>query len=181
MKAVCFGRLNVPTAGVLKLGQTTLGASMTTADAALTVVSASPFCADMIPFKLDIEPTSARRETVIVKNISGTTFTVQRGADGTEPYSHPTGSLLVARFPFAGWELGNVSGLAGKMYWGKSGMTPGGAGTIAEFTPNPSASVSADRHSFLSTDAAGNPLNLTDYALGAAVGGEGLYVTLWEK
>ena len=84
MRAISFGKLVVQNAGVpVKMGQSTLSASMTAADEALSVTSATPFCQDMIPFKMDIDPTGSL-ETVVVKGISGSTFTIQRGMEGDD-------------------------------------------------------------------------------------------------
>lgn len=182
MRAICFGKLVVQDAGVpVQLGRTTLGADMTASDETLAVTSATPFCSDMVPFKMDIDPTGDR-ETVVVIGISGTTFTVQRGIDGTEPLAHTTGAVVMARFPFAGLDLSAIAGLTGSVYFGKVGMTPGGAGTIFELAANPSASVSgSDHRNFMTGDSVGNSLNLTDYEIGVSESGEGPYLTLWER
>jgi len=180
MRAVCFGRLNVQNHGVpVKMGQSTLSANMTAADETLSVTSATPFCTDMIPFKMNIDPTGSL-ETVVVKGINGSTFTIQRGMEGTTAVAHGSGAVLMAKFPFVGWDLNPVAGLTGKMYWGRNPLTAGGAGTIYEFYPNTSGALDNHR-SFMGNDGQGNPLNLTDYALDSGVDGEGMYVTIWER
>jgi hypothetical protein len=180
VRAVCFGRLNVQNHGVpVKLGQSTLSAAATAADETLTMTSATPFCSDMIPFKMELDPSLTTREVVGVKGINGTAFSVQRGLDGTTPSAHGTGAVAMAKFPFAGWELSAVAGLTGKVYWGRSPLTAGGAGTIYELVPNPTASVGSDHRSFMATDGKGNPLNLADYAMDVAVDGEGAFLVVW--
>lgn len=178
MRAISFGRLNVQDHGVpVKMGQSFLAANMTAADETLTVNSASPFCQDMVPFKMDIDPTGDL-ETVVVKSMSGPTFVVQRGMFDTTPVAHGSGAVVMAKFPFAGWNLSVVAGLTEKMYWGKNNMVAGSTGVIHEFWPNILGDVD-DQQSFMADG--GNPLNLTDYAMDAEVDGEGMFVTLWER
>ena len=183
MRAISFGKLAVPNHGVpLQLGRSFLSASMTVADESMSVNSAAPFCQDMIPFKADVEPSTSRYERVMVVGMTGTTLSVHRGIDGTDPASHPTSAVVVAVFPFAGWDLGSPCGGAGRVYWGKSSLVAStGAGVIKEFVPNPaSASVSDSAH-FMSEDAKGNPLNLTDFGMDVDVDGGALFATLWER
>ena len=182
MRAISFGKLVVQNAGVpVKMGQSTLSANMTAADETLSVTSATPFCADMIPFKMDIDPTGSL-ETVVVKGISGSTFTIQRGMEGTTAVAHGSGAVVMAKFPFAGWDVGVVAGQTGKTYWGTKNINVGTrAGVIKEFWPNPSGAVqvTADQLQFLPSD--GNPLFLADYGMDVAVSGEGMHVTIWER
>jgi len=182
MRAVSFGKLVVQNAGTpVKMGQSTLSASMAATDETLSVTSATPFCTDMIPFKMGIDPTG-NLETVMVKGISGTTFTIQRGIDGTVPVAHGSGAVVVAKFPFAGWDIGVVAAQTGKTYWGTKNINVSTrAGVIKEFWPNTSGTVqvTADQLQFLTND--GNPLSLSDYGMDVAVSGEGMHVTLWQR
>ncbi len=185
MRAVSFGRINVQNHGVLvKMGQSTLSGNIVAADESFSVTSATPFCQDMCPFKLDIDP-AGTLETVMVKSITGgTTFNVQRGIDGTKAADHVATKSVFANFTFAGWRLSNVAGLTGKMYWGTKNLVAAAAGVIKEFCV-PVASATAggvdDHFEFMSSSQEGNPLKLIDFAMDAAVDGEGLYVTLWER
>ena len=180
MRPISFGKLTVAASGTpVNLGQTTLSSNISAADETLVVVSASPFCQDMVPFKMDIDPTGTV-ETVIVKGISGTTFTIQRGMEGSVAAAHVGGVALVARFPFTGWDLESVSGGSGKVYWGKAGLNiSSGAGVIHEFVPQ-STAVNDRRH-FMAVSQVGNPLKLEDYGLDVATSAQGLWVTLWER
>ena len=180
MQAVTFGRINVTTAGtIIKMGQSTLNGSITLAALTLVVADGTPFNQGMCPFKLHIDE-AGTRETVMVTNISGTTFTIQRGIDGTTPAAHLSGVAVVAKFVFAGWRLSVVAGLTGKMYWGnsKTMVSSTGVGVIKEFYPNNTAPPD-DAYDFMAVQAQGNTLNLSDYAMDAAVSGEGLFVTIW--
>ena len=182
MRAVSFGKLTVQNAGTpVKMGQSTLSANMAATDETLSVTSATPFCVDMVPFKLDIDP-MGNVETVAVKGISSTTFTIQRGVDGTAAIAHGSGAVVVAKFPFAGWDIGVVAGQTGKTYWGTKNINVSTrAGVIKEFWPNTSGTVqvTADQLQFLTSE--GNPLSLADYALDVSVSGEGMHVTAWQR
>jgi hypothetical protein len=180
MRAVTFGRINVTTAGtIVKMGTSTLNGNITLAALTLATADANPFTESMCPFKLHIDE-SGTRETVMVTNVSGTTLTIQRGIDGTTPAAHLSGVSLVAKFMFCGWRLSVVAGLSGKMYWGSSSslVSSTGVGVIKEFWPNSSGGVD-DAYDFLGVQNQGNTLNLSDYAMDAAISGEGLYVTIW--
>lgn len=178
MRAISFGRVNVQDPGVpVRLGQSTLAANLDEAAQTLAVTSASPFCTDLIPFKLDIDPTGDH-EAVMVTGIAGTTFTVRRGIDGTTPIAHGSLAVVMADFPFAGWTLESVPGLTGRVYWGRHPITAGGAGVIHDFYENVDGSLHKNSD-FM--PGCGNPLNLTDFATDAEVANEGIYITLWQK
>ncbi len=180
MRPICFGKVAVAAAGTpVKMGQGTLSANMTTADETLTVTSSVGFCQDMIPFKMQIDPTGPM-EIVVVKGISSNTFTIQRGMEGTTPVAHGSGAVVAAMFPFAGWDISPVSGGTGKVYWGEDTMVvSSGAGVIHELVPQSTAPN--DKVHFLSTSQQGNPLNLIDYAVDVATSGQSPFVTLWER
>ena len=182
MRAICFGRVNVSNAGTpVRMGSSVLSTSMGANDESLAVAYTASFCGDMIPFKMDIDPAGASSETVVVTGMSGSTFTVQRGALGISPVSHASGAVAMARFAFAGWRLSVVAGLTGKMYWGSKNLSVSvSAGVICEFWPNAAGGVDDD-YDFMSNSQDGNPLALTDYSVDSIVNGEGLYVTLWER
>lgn len=180
MRAVSFGKIGVQNAGTpVQLGRSTLSAGITAFDETLSVNSASPFCQDMIPFKMSIDPTGTN-EIVSVKAISGSSFTIQRGMEGTSASAHNSGVAVVALFPFAGWDIDVVAAQTGKTYWGTKNINVSTrAGVIKEFWPNSGASLpTADQLQFLVGD---NALFLADYAIDAAVNGEGMYVTIWQR
>ena len=180
MRPVCFGKVAVATPGtVVKMGQTLLGSNMTLADESMVVTSAVGFCSDMTPFKMDIDPTGTV-ETVIVKSISGTTFSIARGVDGSAAAAHTAGVALVARFPFTGWKLNSVQGASGKVYWGNRNLNvSSNLGIIREF--GAISSGIDDRDDFMANSNTDNPLKLEDYELDAASGNDGLYITLWVR
>lgn len=181
MRSISFGRVNIATPGTtVKLGTTTLSGNVASSDATISVTSALGFCQDMLPFRLDVgvDPTY---EKMMVTAISGTTFSVTRGMDGSSPRNHASGDAAVAKYIFAGWYMSVVAGLTGKMYWGtKSLVGSTWVGVIKEFCPNAS-SVDDDDFTFLSDSDEGNPLSLSEYSIDAAVAGEGLILALWQR
>jgi hypothetical protein len=180
VRAICFDRVAVQNHGVpVNMGRSFLTVAMTAADEVLTVNSASPFCQDMVPFKLDIDPTG-NLETVGVKGFSGKNFTVQRGIDGTTPVAHGTAAVVAARFGFTGWDVSATYGSTGRVYWGKKDLVAGTAGVIYEIMPN-STGAQSDHREFMSNDSQGNPLNLSDYGTDDQVDGEGPNVVLWVR
>ena len=183
MRAISFGKVAVQSAGTpLIFGQSFLSAAATAADPTLTVSVAAAFAQDMIPFKMDVDPSNASSERVSVTAISGSTFSVVRGIDGTIPMAHGTSAVVMAKFPMAGWDIGVVAGQTGKTYFGTRNINVSTrAGVIKEFWANPSGTVqvTADQLQFVPVEA--NPLNLTDFAMDVAVSGEGMHVTFWVK
>jgi hypothetical protein len=88
----------------------------------------------------------------------------------------------MAKFPFAGWDIGVVAGQTGKTYWGTKNINVSTrAGVIKEFWANTSGTVqvTADQLQFLTSE--GNPLFLADYGMDVAVSGEGMHVTVWQR
>ena len=183
MRAVSFGKVAVQNAGTpLIFGQSFLSAAATAVDSTFTVNSAAAFAQDMIPFKMDVDPSNANSERVSVTAISGSKFSVVRGIDDTTPMAHGTSAVVMAKFPIFGWDIGVVAGQVGKTYFGTRNINVSTrAGVIKEFWANPSGAVqvTADQLQFSAGD--GNPLSLTDFAMDVAVGGEGMYATLWVR
>lgn len=179
MRPISFGKLPVQNAGVpVRLGYTFLTSAATTADPTVTVNSATPFCADMVPFKMYIDPGQTTEEKVMVTNISGKTFNVSRGIDGTTPQAHGTSAVCSAIFPFTSAMYALPIGATGKAYIGTKNLNKSTlAGCIDQLS---TASVS-DRSSILPSDHEGNPLWLTDYAVDDDVNGEGPLLTLFTR
>lgn len=182
MKAICFGRLNVSAAGTpVNLGVSTLASNAAYSDPTMSVASVAGFCLDMLPFKMDIDPGLDTYEKVLVTAISSTTFTMSRGIDGTTPRSHTAGAVVAAKFAVAGWYTSVVAGLTGKMYFGTRNLLVSGlVGVIKEYYPNASGPYD-DVFQFMSNSQDGNPLSLSEFSIDAAVSGEGLYVTMWQR
>ena len=183
MRAISFGKVAVQNAGVpLIFGQSFLSAAATSADPTFTVNSAAAFAQDMIPFKMDVDPSNASSERVSVTAISGSTFSVVRGIDGTTPMAHGTSAVVMAKFPMAGWDVGVVAGQTGKTYFGTRNINVSTrAGVIKEFWPNTSGTVqiTADQLQFMASES--NPLGMTDFGTDVAVSGEGMHVTFWQR
>lgn len=181
MRAVSFGRVNIQNHGVpLKFGTSTLNGAIAASDESFVMTSATPFCADMCPFKMDIDP-AGTFETVMVKSLNGVTASVQRGIDGTVPAAHASGKSIFAKFQISGWRAQVVSGLTGIMYWGtKNLVVSSGAGVIKQFAPNSAPGI-GDDFDFQPPDERGNMFMITDFAMDSAVDGEGLFVTFWER
>lgn len=73
--------------------ETTLGASASDSTTTLTVASSSGFPSVDFPVVLDADD-DAKREVVIVTGVSGTTWTVTRGQDGTSGVAHDSGAMV---------------------------------------------------------------------------------------
>lgn len=73
--------------------ETTLGASLTDIATTLTVASSTGFPSVNFPVVLDADDDS-KREVVIVTGVSGTTWTVARGQDGTSGVAHDSGAMV---------------------------------------------------------------------------------------
>jgi hypothetical protein len=79
-----------------------------------------------------------------------------------------------------------IAGLSGKMYFGANPINPPTipginqttlAGVVKQLWPNSGGGVDDDYEVF--TEDGTNQLNLADYAIDAAISGEGLIVTYW--
>lgn len=87
--------------------------------------------------------------------------------------------LASAYTPCARIRVSVVAGLTGKMYIGTKAVVGSTfAGVLKELNPNPTGGVDDWYEISMGTDS--NVLNLADYAIDAAVSGEGLLVTYWE-
>ena len=86
--------------------------------------------------------------------------------------------LATTRTPCARIRVSVVAGLTGKMYIGTKNVVGSTyTGVIKELSPNASGGV--DDSYEISTGTDSNLLNLADYAIDAAVNGEGLIVSYW--
>jgi hypothetical protein len=88
--------------------------------------------------------------------------------------------LTTTRTPCCRTRVQVVAGLMGKMYFGTRGLdktTP--AGVIKEFWPNQAGGVDDCNEVWSGADS--DALDLVDYWIDAAVGGERLIVSYWKK
>jgi hypothetical protein len=73
-----------------------------------------------------------------------------------------------------------IAGLTGKMYFGTANVNKGTlAGVIKELWPNQAGGIDDSYEVWSSTDS--DTLNLADYSIDAAIAGEGLIVSYWNK
>lgn len=88
--------------------------------------------------------------------------------------------LAPTRTPCCRIRVQVVAGLTGKMYFGTAGLNKSTmAGVIKELWPNQAGGV--DDSYELSSGTDSDTLDLSDYWIDAAVGGEGLIVAYWCK
>jgi hypothetical protein len=88
--------------------------------------------------------------------------------------------LAATRTPCCRIRVQVVAGLTGKMYFGTSGLDKNTlAGVIKELWPNQAGGVDDSYEVWSGTDS--DALDLADYWIDAAVGGEGLIVSYWNK
>ena len=86
--------------------------------------------------------------------------------------------LATTYTPCARIRVSVVAGLTGKMYIGTKAVVGSTfAGVLKELNPNPTGGVDDSYDIDSGTDS--NMLNLADYAIDAAVSGEGLIVSYW--
>jgi hypothetical protein len=73
-----------------------------------------------------------------------------------------------------------IAGLTGKMYFGTANVNKGTlVGVIKELWPNQAGGIDDSYEVWSSTDS--DTLNLADYSIDAAIAGEGLIVSYWNK
>ncbi len=88
--------------------------------------------------------------------------------------------LAATRTPCCRIRVQVVAGLTGKMYLGTAGLNKNTlAGVIKELWPNQSGGVDDSYEVWSSTDE--DTLDLSDYWIDAAIAGEGLIVSYWNR
>ena len=119
------------------LSSTTVSAGGTTAPAALTVetwtvTSSTGFPAATVAggtqFRVVEDDVNRQTEICLVTAVSGTTWTVTRGAEGTTPVAHPAGFTVVQTVTTAG--LGNAYAMFIKHGANASFTRPAYAGVV---------------------------------------------------